>query len=88
MAYIPPLLARKLVYFLTMQQIWDYLEVAVENPAELWRRLWVSCAALDRLREGECVSLKKRYKELLTVCEEAKMSGILSYLNPGSGRWH
>ncbi len=71
---------RQLVYFFTMGQVWDFLDVAVDKP----RWALAACVAMIeklkpvKLDSSEC--LRKRYEELRTIGEQAKMEGVYSYL--------
>jgi hypothetical protein len=61
-------------------QVWDFLDVAVDKP----RRAMAACVAMiEKLKpvksdSSEC--LRKRYEELRTIGEQAKMEGVYSYL--------
>jgi hypothetical protein len=77
---MPPALQRRLAYFFTMGQVWDFLDVAVDKP----RRAMEACvAAVEKLKpvksdSSEC--LRMQYEELRTIGEQAKMEGVYSHL--------
>jgi hypothetical protein len=69
------------VYFFTIRQIWDFLNVVVEKPPH--GALEESLELLDKhqpLKDGNSEGLLKSHSQLRAVCEGAQLSGTLSTL--------
>jgi hypothetical protein len=69
------------LYFITIRQIWDFLNVVVEKPPH--GALEESLRLLNKnqpLLDGNSEGLLKRHSQLRAVCEGAKLSGTLPTL--------
>ncbi len=74
--YMSPVIARQLVYFFSISQVWDFLDVAMKKPH---RAMEACTSALNKLRpvkpaNSEC--LRKRYEKLRAIVEQAKSEGF------------
>ncbi len=77
---MPPALQRRLAYFLTMGQVWDFLDVAVDKPRQAIAACVVMIEKLKPVKSDSSECLRKRYEELRTIGGQAKMEGVYSYL--------
>ncbi len=77
---MPPALQRRLVYFLTMGQVWDFLDVAVDKPRQAMEACVASVERLKPVKSDSSECLRMRYEELRTIGEQAKTEEAYSHL--------
>src|SRR5450830_458158 len=78
--HVPPAMAAQMAYFTSMEQVWDYMSVAVEKPLEVLVRCKETVEGYGQVRNGDSGGLERRYRELERFAEEVKMLGALKYL--------
>jgi hypothetical protein len=77
---MPPNIARRLMYFFSMSQVWDFLEVAVEKP----RRSMEACVAavgdFKPVKQADSECLWIQYEELRVIGSGPRWRGVYVHL--------
>ncbi len=77
---MPPAIARRLVYFFTMGQVWYFLDVAMEKPPWAMEACVVVVKELKPVKQADSDYLRIRYEKLRAIGERAKMEGVHAHL--------
>jgi hypothetical protein len=77
---MPPALQRRLAYFLTMSQVWDFLDVAMDKPRRAMEACVMVIEKMKPVKPDSSKCLRIRYEELRAIGEQAKAGRVYSYL--------
>ncbi len=77
---VPPVIARRLAYFFSMDQVWDFLDVAMEKPRQAMEACVAAMEELKPVKQAESECLWKWYKELRAIGERANIEGVYTHL--------
>ncbi len=75
-----PTLQRRLAYFFTMDQLWDFLEMAMDKPRQAMESCVAAVEKLKPVKQADSECLRIWYVELRAIGERAKMGGVYAHL--------
>ena len=78
--HVPPAVAAHMAGFTSMEQVWDYMSVTVEEPLEILERCREAIKKYVRVEDGDGEGLERRYRELEYFGAQAKRKGAQELL--------